>query len=311
MTIGGGTSEKDMEIIAQADGDLTAVDFVAIGTSRWTRRLGDPARRPLYTATEPPAAGSPRGPAHSYGRLPRDAIPHDIEVVNVPAKQNDHVPHRQPGWAGRAVARARRPRPRRRPGGGGAPEAWRDATLGGARAGHREVDRAWRSAFPNLAGGPAAGLDAPAGKGGVPRAPAVGGRGPGLPRVQALWSATRKWTVREGRARVFQQSRSARSLAEPTGPSSSSRRALRREPDVAVEKDAIRAGDVSRRAARRLQPGRQRLGCRRGRRVLRGGLGGGEGVAGVPDRAGLERGCRLPPAARQSDPRIAQFGHFG
>jgi sugar/nucleoside kinase (ribokinase family) len=128
------------------------VDFVAIGhvTLDQTARGIRPGGAAYYTATTAHRLGLSVGLLTSFGPdFPADALPAGIEVVNVAAKQTTtfRIAQSRPGQDPRrrelaVLARAGDLEA------DALPEAWRDATLGALAPVTGEVDPAFAAAFP-------------------------------------------------------------------------------------------------------------------------------------------------------------------
>ncbi len=167
------------------------VDFVAIGhvtldqTSRGTR----PGGAAYYTAMTAHRLGLRVGLLTSFGPdFPRGAIPADIDVLNVPSERTTTF-RISPGGPGR-VARARQLAVLARSAdleADALPEAWRDATLGALAPVTGEVDPAFAAAFPetSLVALPQ-GWMRQRGKGGIVTPQPWEDADMVLPRVQAL-----------------------------------------------------------------------------------------------------------------------------
>src|SRR6185295_2956013 len=136
----------------QADGDMTPVDFVAIGhvTLDQTPRGTRPGGAAYYTAMTAHRLGLRVGLLTSFGPdFPRDAIPAGIDVVTVPSERTTtfRISSGGPGRAARARPLAVLARSADLEA-DALPEAWRDATLGALAPVTGEVDPAFAAAFP-------------------------------------------------------------------------------------------------------------------------------------------------------------------
>jgi 1D-myo-inositol 3-kinase len=167
------------------------VDFVAIGhvTLDQTPRGTRPGGAAYYTAMTAHRLGLRVGLLTSFGPdFPRDAIPAGIDVVNVPSERTTTF-RISPGGPGRA-ARARQLAVLARSAdleADALPEAWRDATLGALAPVTGEVDPAFAAAFPetSLVALPQ-GWMRQRGKGGIMTPQPWEDADVVLPRVQAL-----------------------------------------------------------------------------------------------------------------------------
>jgi 1D-myo-inositol 3-kinase len=167
------------------------VDFVAIGhvTLDQTPRGTRPGGAAYYTAMTAHRLGLRVGLLTSFGPdFPRDAIPAGIDVVTVPAERTTTF-RISPGGPGRG-ARARQLAVLARSAdleADALPEAWRDATLGALAPVTGEVDPAFAVAFPetSLVALPQ-GWMRQRGKGGIVTPQPWEDADMVLPRVQAL-----------------------------------------------------------------------------------------------------------------------------
>jgi sugar/nucleoside kinase (ribokinase family) len=272
------------------------VDFVAVGhvTLDQTARGTRPGGAAYYTAMTAHRLGLSVGLLTSFGPdFPADALPADIEVVNVAAKQTTtfRIGQARPGQDPRrrelaVLARAGDLEA------DALPEAWRDATLGALAPVTGEVDPAFAAAFPetSLVALPQ-GWVRQRGKGGVLSPQPWEDADLVLARVQALVVSHEDVEPFEKDAlEWFQQVPVGAVTHGPDGAIlfvNGERYGV--EPDVAVEKDATGAGDVF---AATLLIAYNRDGNAWDAAALAACCAAAsveaEGVAGVPDRAGLE-----------------------
>lgn len=275
---------------------MTPVDFVAIGhvTLDQTPRGTRPGGAAYYTAMTAHRLGLRVGLLTSYGPdFPRDAIPDDIEVLSVPAKQTTTFRIGQPrvGQGGRSrelavLARAADLEAE------ALPEAWRDATLGALAPVTGEVDPSLAVAFPetSLVALPQ-GWMRQRGKGGVLAPQPWEDADLVLPRVQALVVSYEDVEPFEKDALEWFQQVPVGAITRGADGAvlfvNGERYGV--EPDVAVEKDATGAGDVF---AAALLVAYNRDGNAWDAAAVAACCAAAsveaEGVAGVPDRAGLE-----------------------
>jgi len=229
----------------------TPVDFVAIGhvTLDQTARGTRPGGAAYYTAMTAHRLGLRVGLLTSFGSdFPREAVPAGIEVVNVAAERTTtfRIGQGRVGRGGRAreltvLARAADLEAT------ALPEEWRDATLGALAPVTGEVDPGFAAAFPetSLAALPQ-GWMRRRGRGGIlaPRpwedADLV------LPHVQSL--VVSHEDVEPFEKDAFEWFQQVPVGAVTRGPEGAilfvNGEHYGVEPDVAVEKDAIGAGDV-------------------------------------------------------------------
>jgi 1D-myo-inositol 3-kinase len=275
---------------------MSAVDFVAIGhvTLDQTAHGTRPGGAAYYTAMTAHRLGLSVGLLTSFGPdFPADAIPPDVEVVNVAAQQT-------------TTFRIGRPRPGQDPRrrelavlaraldleADALPEAWRDATLGALAPVTGEVDPAFAVAFPetSLVALPQ-GWMRQRGKGGVLAPQPWEDADLVLPRVQALVVSHEDVEPFEKDALEWFQQVPVGAVTRGADGAvlfvNGERYGV--EADVAVERDATGAGDVF---AAALLIAYHRDGnawdaasiaaCCAAASVE------AEGVAGVPERAALE-----------------------
>ena len=275
---------------------MTPVDFVAIGhvTLDQTPRGIRPGGAAYYTAMTAHRLGLRVGLLTSFGPdFPREAVPADIEVVNVPAKQTTTFRIGQPrvGQSGRSrelavLARAADLEAE------ALPEAWRDATLGALAPVTGEVDPGLAVAFPetSLVALPQ-GWMRQRGKGGVLAPQPWEDADLVLPRVQALVVSHEDVEPFEKDALEWFQQVPVGAVTRGADGAvlfvNGERYGV--EPDVAVEQDATGAGDVF---AAALLVAYNRDGNAWDAAAVAACCAAAsveaEGVAGVPDRAGLE-----------------------
>jgi 1D-myo-inositol 3-kinase len=267
------------------------VDFVAIGhvTLDRTPRGTRPGGAAYYTAVTAHRLGLRVGLLTSFGPdFPREAIPAGIEVVNVPAERTTTFRIGQSGRTRELAVLARAADLEA----AALPEAWQDATLGALAPVTGEVDPGLAAAFPetSLVALPQ-GWMRQRGKGGILAPQPWEDADLVLPRVQAL-------VVSHEDVEPFEKDAFEWFEQVPIGAVTHGRAGAVLfvngerygvEPDVAVEKDETGAGDVF---AAALLIAYNRDGnawdaaaaaaCCAAASVE------AEGVAGVPDRAGLE-----------------------
>lgn len=230
---------------------MTPVDFVAIGhvTLDQTPRGIRPGGAAYYTAMTAHRLGLRVGLLTSFGPdFPREAVPADIEVVNVPAERTTTFRIGQtrpgPGVRTRELAVLARAADLEAD---ALPEAWRDATLGALAPVTGEVDPGFAAAFPetSLVALPQ-GWMRQRGKGGILAPQPWEDADLVLPRVQALVVSHEDVEPFEKDAvEWFQQVPIGAVTRGSDGAIlfvNGDRYGV--EPDVAVEKDATGAGDV-------------------------------------------------------------------
>jgi sugar/nucleoside kinase (ribokinase family) len=230
---------------------MTPVDFVAIGhvTLDQTPRGIRPGGAAYYTAMTAHRLGLRVGLLTSFGPdFPREAVPADIEVVNVPAERTTtfRIGQTRPGPGGRTrelavLARAADLEA------DALPEAWRDATLGALAPVTGEVDPGFAAAFPetSLVALPQ-GWMRQRGKGGILAPQPWEDADLVLPRVQALVVSHEDVEPFEKDAVEWFQQVPVGAVTRGSDGAilfvNGDRYGV--EPDVAVEKDATGAGDV-------------------------------------------------------------------
>ncbi|HMH77882.1 MAG TPA: PfkB family carbohydrate kinase [Candidatus Udaeobacter sp.] len=230
---------------------MTPVDFVAIGhvTLDQTPRGTRPGGAAYYTAMTAHRLGLRVGLLTSFGPdFPREAVPADIEVVNVPAERTTtfRIGQTRPGPGGRTrelavLARAADLEA------DALPEAWRDATLGALAPVTGEVDPGFAAAFPetSLVALPQ-GWMRQRGKGGILAPQPWEDADLVLPRVQALVVSHEDVEPFEKDAVEWFQQVPVGAVTRGSDGAilfvNGDRYGV--EPDVAVEKDATGAGDV-------------------------------------------------------------------
>ena len=230
---------------------MTPVDFVAIGhvTLDQTPRGIRPGGAAYYTAMTAHRLGLRVGLLTSFGPdFPREAVPADIEVVNVPAERTTtfRIGQTRPGSGGRTrelavLARAADLEA------DALPEAWRDATLGALAPVTGEVDPGFAAAFPetSLVALPQ-GWMRQRGKGGILAPQPWEDADLVLPRVQALVVSHEDVEPFEKDAVEWFQQVPVGAVTRGSDGAilfvNGDRYGV--EPDVAVEKDATGAGDV-------------------------------------------------------------------
>ena len=230
---------------------MTPVDFVAIGhvTLDQTPRGTRPGGAAYYTAMTAHRLGLRVGLLTSFGPdFPREAVPVDIEVVNVPAERTTtfRIGQTRPGPGGRTrelavLARAADLEA------DALPEAWRDATLGALAPVTGEVDPGFAAAFPetSLVALPQ-GWMRQRGKGGILAPQPWEDADLVLPRVQALVVSHEDVEPFEKDAVEWFQQVPVGAVTRGSDGAilfvNGDRYGV--EPDVAVEKDATGAGDV-------------------------------------------------------------------
>ena len=275
---------------------MSPVDFVAIGhvTLDQTPRGTRPGGAAYYTAMTAHRLGLRVGLLTSFGPdFPREAIPAGIEVVSVPAERTTtfRIGQGRLGTAGRTrelavLARAADLEAV------ALPEEWQDATLGALAPVTGEVDPGFAAAFPetSLVALPQ-GWMRQRGKGGILAPQPWEDADVVLPRVQALVVSHEDVEPFEKDAfEWFQQVPVGAVTHGPEGAIlfvNGERYGV--EPDVAVEKDETGAGDVF---AAALLIAYNRDGNAWDAAAIAACCAAAsveaEGVAGVPDRAGLE-----------------------
>jgi len=272
---------------------MSPVDFVAVGhvTLDQTPRGIRPGGAAYYTAVTAHRLGLRVGLLTSFGSdFPRDAIPAGIEVVSVPAERTTtfRIGQSRGGGARELAVLARAADLEAE----ALPEEWRDATLGALAPVTGEVDPGFAIEFPetSLVALPQ-GWMRQRGKGGILAPQPWEDADLVLPRVQALVVSHEDVEPFEKDAlEWFQQVPIGAVTHGPDGAIlfvNGERYGV--EPDVAVEKDATGAGDVFA-AALLIAYNRDgnawdaaaEAACCAAASVE------GEGVASVPDRAGLE-----------------------
>ncbi|HTG13415.1 MAG TPA: PfkB family carbohydrate kinase [Candidatus Eisenbacteria bacterium] len=227
------------------------MDFVAIGhvTLDQTPRGTRPGGAAYYTAMTAHRLGLRVGLLTSFGPdFPREAVPADIEVVNVPAERTTtfRIGQTRPGPGGRTrelavLARAADLEA------DALPEAWRDATLGALAPVTGEVDPGFAAAFPetSLVALPQ-GWMRQRGKGGILAPQPWEDADLVLPRVQALVVSHEDVEPFEKDAVEWFQQVPVGAVTRGSDGAilfvNGDRYGV--EPDVAVEKDATGAGDV-------------------------------------------------------------------
>lgn len=230
---------------------MTPVDFVAIGhvTLDQTPRGTRPGGAAYYTAMTAHRLGLRVGLLTSFGPdFPREAVPADIEVVNVPAERTTtfRIGQTRPGPGGRTrelavLARAADLEA------DALPEAWRDATLGALAPVTGEVDPGFAAAFPetSLVALPQ-GWMRQRGKGGILAPQPWEDADLVLPRVQALVVSHEDVEPFEKDAVEWFQQVPVGAVTRGSDGAilfvNGDRYGV--EPDVALEKDATGAGDV-------------------------------------------------------------------
>lgn len=230
---------------------MTPVDFVAIGhvTLDQTPRGIRPGGAAYYTAMTAHRLGLRVGLLTSFGPdFPREAVPADIEVVNVPAERTTTFRIGQtrpgPGVRTRELAVLARAADLEAD---ALPEAWRDATLGALAPVTGEVDPGFAAAFPetSLVALPQ-GWMRQRGKGGILAPQPWEDADLVLPRVQALVVSHEDVEPFEKDAVEWFQQVPVGAVTRGSDGAilfvNGDRYGV--EPDVAVEKDATGAGDV-------------------------------------------------------------------
>jgi 1D-myo-inositol 3-kinase len=275
---------------------VSAVDFVAIGhvTLDQTAHGTRPGGAAYYTAMTAHRLGLSVGLLTSFGPdFPADAIPPDVEVVNVAAQQTTmfRIGRSRPGQDPRrrelaVLARAADLEA------DVLPEAWRDATLGALAPVTGEVDPAFAAAFPetSLVALPQ-GWMRQRGKGGVLAPQPWEDADLVLPRVQTLVVSHEDVEPFEKDALEWFQQVPVGAVTRGADGAilfvNGERYGV--EPDVAVERDATGAGDVF---AAALLIAYNRDGNAWDAAAIAACCAAAsveaEGVAGVPDRAGLD-----------------------
>jgi sugar/nucleoside kinase (ribokinase family) len=273
------------------------VDYVAVGhvTLDQTPRGSRPGGAAYYAAITAHRLGLRVGLLTSYGPdFPREALPADISVANVPSGRTTTFRVAQ----GRTLGRGHRPRELAVLAratdleADALPEAWRDASLGGLYPVAGEVDPALAAAFPeaSLVAVPQ-GWMRQRGAGGVVAPQPWEDADLVLPYVQAVVMSLEDIEPFEKEALEWFQRVPLGAVTH--GPEGAvlfvNGERYRVEPDVAVERDDTGAGDVF---ATTLLIAYYRDGnawdaaaaaaCSSAASVE------GEGVAGIPDRAALE-----------------------
>ena len=230
---------------------MTPVDFVAIGhvTLDQTPRGTRPGGAAYYTAMTAHRLGLRVGLLTSFGPdFPREAVPADIEVVNVPAERTTmfHIGQTRPGpggWTRELAVLARAADLEA----DALPEAWRDATLGALAPVTGEVDPGFAAAFPetSLVALPQ-GWMRQRGKRGILAPQPWEDADLVLPRVQALVVSHEDVEPFEKDAVEWFQQVPVGAVTRGSDGAilfvNGDRYGV--EPDVAVEKDATGAGDV-------------------------------------------------------------------
>ncbi|MEX2220427.1 MAG: PfkB family carbohydrate kinase [Candidatus Rokuibacteriota bacterium] len=272
------------------------MDFVAVGhvTLDQTTRGIRPGGAAFYAAVTAHRLGLRVGLLTSFGSdFPREAIPAAISVVNVPSARTTifRIGQSRAGAGGRArelavLARAADLEAT------ALPEEWRDATLGALAPVAGEVDPAFAAAFPetSLAALPQ-GWMRQRGKGGVLSPQPWEAADLVLPRVQALVVSREDVEPFEKEALEWFQRVPVGAITH--GPEGAilfvNGERYGVEPDRAVEVDATGAGDVFA-TALLIAYNRDGNAWDAGAAAACGAAGSveGEGVAGIPDRDGLE-----------------------
>ena len=267
------------------------VDFVAIGhvTLDRTPRGTRPGGAAYYTAVTAHRLGLRVGLLTSFGPdFPREAIPAGIEVVNVTAERTTTFRIGQSGRTRELAVLARAADLEA----AALPEAWQDATLGALAPVTGEVDPGFAAAFPetSLVALPQ-GWMRQRGKGGILAPQPWEDADLVLPRVQAL--VVSHEDVEPFEKDAFEWFEQVPIGAVTHGPAGAvlfvNGERYGVEPDVAVEKDETGAGDVF---AAALLIAYNRDGNAWDAAAIAACCAAAsveaEGVAGVPDRAGLE-----------------------